>query len=153
MKPDITIPKHIIQIDRTCTACPSQWDAWTDSDEYVYIRYRSGRFRIDIMDNEESFMDYDSGRCVTLYTEEFGDPLDGYIDDETMVEHAKGTLTFSDDAMKDLTCNGPLDIDTNWLDQITGRVNQLVDTLKEDGLLTDATELQWVEPNDASERQ
>lgn len=36
--PVITIAKAI----QTCTACPSQWDAWTTDGQYLYLRYRSG---------------------------------------------------------------------------------------------------------------
>ena len=32
----------------TCSACPSQWDMWTDKDEYIYIRYRWGHFEASI---------------------------------------------------------------------------------------------------------
>lgn len=35
-------PLVIARIEQTCTACPAQWDAWTDDGEYVYIRYRWG---------------------------------------------------------------------------------------------------------------
>ena len=33
----------IVRAVRTCTACPSQWDAWDLDGNYWYLRYRSGR--------------------------------------------------------------------------------------------------------------
>jgi hypothetical protein len=40
----------LLKIDhfkQTCCACPSQWEAWTIDEVFVYIRYRHGTFRID----------------------------------------------------------------------------------------------------------
>lgn len=33
---------RIVKAVRTCTACPSQWDAWTDDGTYLYLRFRHG---------------------------------------------------------------------------------------------------------------
>lgn len=32
----------VVKAVRTCDACPSQWDAWADTGQYLYLRYRSG---------------------------------------------------------------------------------------------------------------
>lgn len=32
----------IVKAVQTCEACPSQWDAWTDTGQYLYLRYRWG---------------------------------------------------------------------------------------------------------------
>lgn len=32
----------IVEIYQTCNVAPSQWDAWTDEGEYIYIRHRWG---------------------------------------------------------------------------------------------------------------
>lgn len=32
----------IVRADQTCTACPSQWDAWDADGRYWYLRYRGG---------------------------------------------------------------------------------------------------------------
>lgn len=31
---------QLARVVRTCTACPSQWDAWTTDGQYLYLRYR-----------------------------------------------------------------------------------------------------------------
>jgi hypothetical protein len=36
----------ITRVVHTCGACPSQWDAWTDDNKYVYIRYRWGHLSV-----------------------------------------------------------------------------------------------------------
>lgn len=33
---------HIVKAVRTCLACPSQWDAWTGTGTYLYLRFRHG---------------------------------------------------------------------------------------------------------------
>jgi len=32
----------IVKAVQTCYACPSQWDAWTDQGQYLYLRFRHG---------------------------------------------------------------------------------------------------------------
>lgn len=32
----------IVKAILTCSACPSQWDAWDSEGKYWYLRYRSG---------------------------------------------------------------------------------------------------------------
>lgn len=33
----------LVRAVQTCTACPSQWDAWDADGRYWYLRFRSGR--------------------------------------------------------------------------------------------------------------
>ncbi|MFE2670717.1 hypothetical protein [Streptomyces mirabilis] len=33
---------RIARTVRTCRSCPSQWDAWTEDGQYLYLRYRHG---------------------------------------------------------------------------------------------------------------
>ena len=33
---------RIVKAVRTCYACPSQWDAWSDDGHYLYLRFRHG---------------------------------------------------------------------------------------------------------------
>lgn len=41
--PPITIARAV----QTCLAVPSQWDAWTDNGQYLYLRYRFGHGTVD----------------------------------------------------------------------------------------------------------
>lgn len=36
------------KITKTCEACPAQWEGETDTHERIYVRYRSGNFRVEI---------------------------------------------------------------------------------------------------------
>jgi hypothetical protein len=41
----MTMPESryiIVKAVQTCWACPSQWDAWTDEGQYLYLRFRHG---------------------------------------------------------------------------------------------------------------
>lgn len=42
----------ITSIDKTCTACPSQWDGYDDDGNYYYFRLRHGRFSVEQNDEE-----------------------------------------------------------------------------------------------------
>lgn len=39
----MTAPRYkIVKAVQTCLSCPSQWDAWTDEGQYLYLRFRHG---------------------------------------------------------------------------------------------------------------
>lgn len=44
----------LARVVRTCTACPSQWDAWTVDGQYLYLRYRWGVGTVDAYDDSDS---------------------------------------------------------------------------------------------------
>lgn len=37
----------------TCAGRPAQWDAWTDTGQYLYLRYRWGRGTVDAYDDQD----------------------------------------------------------------------------------------------------
>jgi hypothetical protein len=43
-------PIVLARVVETCAACPNQWDAWTTSGQYLYLRYRSGIGTVDAYD-------------------------------------------------------------------------------------------------------
>jgi len=63
----------LVKAIQTCTACPSQWDAWDDQGRYWYLRYRSGLGTMgrgyDLDEAQFSFDDGDGGGEISL--EEF----------------------------------------------------------------------------------
>lgn len=60
--------KHCIQ---TCSACPSQWDIYTDEGEYIYARYRWGRLTVTLNPWREDSKE--------LCRKDIGDDLDGNL--------------------------------------------------------------------------
>ncbi|WP_055563639.1 hypothetical protein [Streptomyces atriruber] len=68
----------IVRAEQTCESCPSQWDAWTDDWQYLYLRFRCGRGTVDAYDDP----DPDTwGRVPDGVVARFehGGPLDGVI--------------------------------------------------------------------------
>lgn len=72
---------------RTCTACPSQWSAWTVGGQYLYLRYRSGIGTVDAYDTEDSgqWARIPDGAVARFDT---GDRLDGEM---TLTEFCQRT--------------------------------------------------------------
>lgn len=85
----------IVKAVRTCTAYPSQWDAWTADGQYLYVRYRSGIGTADAYDDPdwETWTTPPDGNVARFDTE---DRHDGDIDLEEFCELAG--LTLADDA-------------------------------------------------------
>ena len=69
-------------IIKTCDACPAQWSGKTECGKYVYIRYRHGYFRAEIDEDVVTAADT-------------GDPLDGWMSDESMQEMTAEVFDFS----------------------------------------------------------
>lgn len=89
----------IVQATQTCSAAPSQWDAWTDTGQYLYLRYRHGVGTVNAFDSP------DPSRWPRTPPEilfHHGHPLDGYITLTEFAEHAGLTLNLdADPAPKD----------------------------------------------------
>lgn len=60
----ITITKVI----QTCYGCPSQWDAWTSTGQYLYLRYRWGQGTVDAYpsDDYDAWTEVPTGRVATF---------------------------------------------------------------------------------------
>lgn len=75
--------------ERTCIACPSQWDIYTDTGRYIYVRFRHGDFSACL---DEVFGE-------TLFEWSSDDMYDGCMTDEEMMNMLSDYLDFSN-AMK-----------------------------------------------------
>lgn len=88
-------PIVLARVVRTCTAVPSQWNAWTVEGQYLYLRYRSGIGTVDAYDTEDSeqWTRIPDGAVARFDT---GDRLDGEMDLTEFCERAG--LQLADDA-------------------------------------------------------
>ena len=75
---------RIVKAVQTCWACPSQWDAWTDTGEQLYLRYRYGCGTVSRVLGD--------GSRKLIVDFEFGDPMDGSIGLEEFCREAGLTL-------------------------------------------------------------
>lgn len=88
----------VATVIRTCTACPSQWSIHLSDGRYVYARYRGGLFRAELAESEDAWWYSDKPTYeppTLLLRVSIGDPLDGFMTDEEMMEQLKGILDFS----------------------------------------------------------
>jgi hypothetical protein len=88
-------PLILVRVVRTCTAVPSQWNAWTVNGQYLYLRYRSGLGTVDAYDTEDSeqWTQPPDGRVAFFDT---GEPYGG---DMTLADFCeRAGLQLADDA-------------------------------------------------------
>jgi hypothetical protein len=64
---------------QTCSACPSQWNAWTPDGRYLYLRYRSGIGTVDSYDDADHET-WDRAPTGELARFDTGDRLDGSME-------------------------------------------------------------------------
>lgn len=82
-------PIVVKEYNRTCIACPSQWDIYTENGKYIYARYRGGILSLEIADSEEDWFrsNFKELMCIAV-----GGELDGSMSDEELKERTKNIL-------------------------------------------------------------
>jgi hypothetical protein len=87
----------VATLERTCFACPAQWEGTLDTGEYVYIRFRWGHLAITAAPTEDRAVmcrrDDEEARVVFEWSE--GDTYNGYMTNDRLVELTQGVLDFS----------------------------------------------------------
>jgi hypothetical protein len=59
----------LVRVVETCSAAPSQWDAWTEDGQYLYLRYRHGEGCVERHpgpDFEDTAQSWDEGLSEVL---------------------------------------------------------------------------------------
>jgi len=74
----------VVELYRTCQACPSQWEGKTSDDNYIYVRYRWGHLTIGVA---KSFPAAIWGNNIV--DTQIGDGLDGVLPYEELIELTK----------------------------------------------------------------
>ena len=74
----------LVSLDRTCLACPSQWEAEDEFGRSVYIRYRGGYFSVGISDHGQEAAVTD-GRLSPLIYHDLQEPFGGSMHDMDML--------------------------------------------------------------------
>ena len=70
----------IIELTKTCFACPSQWEAKLEDGRWAYLRFRFGNFTMSV---GETPKDAVSGELVIELDQ--GHPMDGVMTDSEMM--------------------------------------------------------------------
>jgi len=74
--------------EKTCSACPSQWDIFTTDDQYIYVRYRWGVLSLTL--------NFDDPNDEIIYCETIGGGFDGCMSTEELKQHTKEILDWSE---------------------------------------------------------
>lgn len=87
----------LARVVETCSACPSQWDAWTVDGHYLYLRYRGGVGTVDAYDapGPDGWTRVPDGAVARF--EDPDDPLNGCISLEEFC--ARAGLALAPDAV------------------------------------------------------
>lgn len=89
------LPK-VVALEKTCFACPAQWEGTLEDGRTIYARYRGGALSVGIGDDIDGAID--SGQSdQALYADYVGDALDGFMDFEELKIHLYGLLEFPAD--------------------------------------------------------
>lgn len=77
--------KYIVKsYERTCFACPSQWDIYTLDGKYIYAQYRWGHLTLTL----NAFTKISR----VILSQNIGNGLDGMLSDEEFREITSGIL-------------------------------------------------------------
>ena len=83
-------PITIVDLERTCFACPAQWEGRTAHGDNIYIRCRHGEFSVALWAN-------DSGDGWTDIVERLTDGnIDSWMSDYQMRQHLPDWITLPD---------------------------------------------------------
>lgn len=86
----------LTELKRTCWMCPSQWEAKTDDDRWVYFRYRHGRLTVEVgpvgvhIDDRDFF-----DKTQVVLDEQLGDDYDGFMTFRQLKKITKHIINYS----------------------------------------------------------
>jgi len=79
------------KLERTCFACPSQWEGELEDGRMIYIRYRWGCLEVSISGNATDDIS-DAVKGETIFQEYIGGDYDGVMDNEEMLSILKDVI-------------------------------------------------------------
>ena len=85
---------RVKEIERTCIACPSQWEGKTDDDRPIYIRYRWGYLSVCLGPSGGDIWSAVGGE--EIYGKQLGDDLDGFLTYQRLREVLSGVVELPD---------------------------------------------------------
>lgn len=118
---------RLAKLERTCIACPSQWDGILEDGREVYIRYRYGQLRVNIGNptliepvfNNELLVD-----------KQLGDDLDGVMETGEMLEETgfeyEGNVVDVDEDLFEMDKQNEMYFNSDhgqWLEDLAKRID------------------------------
>jgi hypothetical protein len=89
------LPK-VVALEKTCFACPAQWDGILEDGRAIYARYRGGALSVGIGEDVDEAIE-NGWTDQALFADYVGDALDGFMDIEELKTHLYGLLEFPTD--------------------------------------------------------
>ena len=86
----------MLNLKKTCLACPSQWEGALEDGRTVYARFRHGHLSVGIGKTVGEAVN-NAISDQALYDGEIGDGLDGFMDFEELKAHLRGLVEFPAD--------------------------------------------------------
>lgn len=83
---------RIMEISKTCEACPAQWEGRLDDGQYIYVRFRHGRLSIKV--GGPTIAEAVMGETVFSWTS--GGDLDGYMEYNYLKGLTRGRFEWPD---------------------------------------------------------
>lgn len=79
---------NVIWVQKTCEACPAQWEGLTDDDREVYVRYRWGWLSVLVGNPTIDF-----SKCEQeVFAKKLGDEYDGCLDYDELRAATVGSI-------------------------------------------------------------
>ena len=76
------------ELKNTGSCCPSQWEAITDKNEFIYIRYRFGRLTIHMSEPNGDLSDA-INNGIRVLEKSIGNGLDGSLNEGELIKIIK----------------------------------------------------------------
>lgn len=99
---------RVVEVTKTTTACPAQWEGKLEDGCFLYIRFRHGRLYVGCGRTMEVAV-WPEGDGSILLLKSVGDMYDGYMEFEELQEHTKHVLDWQcndTDEWDDTLCGG-----------------------------------------------
>jgi hypothetical protein len=110
----------VVALEKTCTACPSQWKGSLEDGRTLYARYRGGALSVGVGEGLDEAV-HNGMSEEAFYFDHVGDGLDGFMNFEELRTHLYGLLDFPEDLeVKNEREWGEGEIDLKWLDGLWG---------------------------------
>ena len=81
----------VVALEKTCFACPAQWEGKLEDGRALYARYRGGGLSVGVGAGVEEAID-NSMTEEAFYFEDVGDCFDGWMNLEELRGHLRGLL-------------------------------------------------------------
>jgi hypothetical protein len=80
-------------LEKTCDACPAQWEGITEDNRKIYIRYRWGCLSVSI-GMPDDMSEFAASEGNEIFFAERDNRWDGIMDEDTLKDLTKGVLIF-----------------------------------------------------------